>query len=88
MLTSIRANNEGTNMTRLITAAVALLMLTACSDSDWRCVVRGDAMFSMDSSGNIGGAGKGCSCDEMRRFERETFGYVDEDALRSDFGCR
>ena len=68
--------------------ALIALTLPGCSDSDWRCVVRGDAMFSMDGSGNIGGAGKGCSCDEMRRFERETFGYVDEDALRADFGCR
>lgn len=35
----------------------------------------------------IGGAGKGCSCSEIRAFELRTFGEVDEAALKSDFGC-
>jgi hypothetical protein len=44
-------------------------------------------MFSMSSSGEIGGAGKGCSCSEIRAFELRTFGEVDEATLKSDFGC-
>tara|TARA_R110000744_G_C19216717_1_gene546644 strand:- start:34 stop:168 length:135 start_codon:yes stop_codon:yes gene_type:complete len=44
-------------------------------------------MFSMSSSGEIGSAGKGCSCSEIRAFELRTFGEVDEAALKSDFGC-
>ena len=64
-----------------------LIFLTACGGEDWRCVVDGKTMYSVSSSGKIGGAGKGCSCQQMRQFEQQTFGSVDEDALRRDFGC-
>jgi hypothetical protein len=68
--------------------AVLPFLLLSCSDQGWSCVQRGDALFSMSSSGAMGSADKGCSCDEMRSFERRAFGSVDEEALRSDFGCR
>ena len=51
-------------------------------------VQQGDVLLSMSSSGKLGAANKGCSCDEIRSFERLTFGSVDEEALRADFGCR
>jgi hypothetical protein len=73
-------------MRRLI--AMLPFLLFSCSDQVWSCVKQGDTVFSMSSSGAIGAADKGCSCDEMRSFERRTFGSVDEDALRADFGCR
>lgn len=63
------------------------LFLFACS-GDWSCVQQGDTLFSMNSSGQLGSADKGCTCDEIRSFERRVFGSVDEDALRTDFGCR
>jgi hypothetical protein len=62
------------------------LLLISCTE-DWSCVQQGDALFSMSSSGAMGSADKGCSCDEIRSFELRTFGSVDDDALRADFGC-
>jgi hypothetical protein len=73
-------------MRRII--AMLPFLLLSCSDEVWSCVQRDGAMFSMSSSGAMGSADKGCSCDEMRSFERRAFGSVDEEALRSDFGCR
>lgn len=64
------------------------LLLISCNDQEWSCVQQGDTLFSMSSSGALGSADKGCSCDEIRSFELRTFGSVDEDALRADFGCR
>ena len=61
--------------------------LSSCSDNEWYCKTQGQTMFSMSSSGEIGGAEKGCSCSEIRTFELRTFGEVDEAALKSDFGC-
>lgn len=44
-------------------------------------------MYSISSSGKFGGAQKGCSCSQIRSFELKQFGKVDEQALKSDFGC-
>lgn len=44
-------------------------------------------MYSVNSSGEIGAANKGCSCDEIRQFELREFGEADDEALKSDFGC-
>jgi hypothetical protein len=63
------------------------LLLISCTEN-WSCVQQGDTLFSMSSSGAMGSADKGCSCDEIRSFELRTFGSVDEEALRADFGCR
>ena len=72
---------------RALVALGISLFLASCGGDDWRCVIDGKTMYSVSSSGKIGGAGKGCSCQQMRQFELQTFGSVDEEALRSDFGC-
>ena len=72
---------------RVILIAAMAIGLSSCSDNEWYCKTQGRTMFSMSSSGEIGGAGKGCSCSEIRAFELRTFGEVDEAALKSDFGC-
>jgi hypothetical protein len=72
---------------KTIAIIVIAIGLSSCSDNEWYCKTQGQSMFSMSSSGEIGGAGKGCSCSEIRAFELRTFGEVDEDALKSDFGC-
>ena len=72
---------------KLLLLLGTLIFLGACSGEEWRCVADGKTLYSMSSSGKIGGAGKGCSCQQIRQFEQRTFGSVDEDALRSDFGC-
>jgi hypothetical protein len=61
--------------------------LSSCSNETWTCQIRGKTMYSINASGELGGAGKGCSCAEIRLFELRTFGEVDEAALKSDFGC-
>ena len=71
-----------------MTLIALIFALYACDSDTWSCRVEGDAMFSVSDSGALGGAGRGCSCDEMRDFEYRTFGSVDEEALRADFGCR
>jgi hypothetical protein len=68
----------------LITTVV---FLSSCFDDDWRCVTSGKTMYSINSSGKLGGAQKGCSCQQIRSFEMGTFGSVDSAALKSDFGC-
>jgi len=66
----------------------AALCLGACGNSEeWTCTVDGDTMYSRSASGELGSADKGCSCEEIAEFELRTFGEVDEDALKSDFGC-
>jgi hypothetical protein len=62
-------------------------ILAACSGEEWHCKIDGKSLYSVSSSGKLGGAGKGCTCDQIRSFERRTFGSVDEGALNSDFGC-
>lgn len=72
---------------RVLIIIVLAFGLSSCSDNEWYCKTQGQTMFSMSSSGEIGSAGKGCSCSEIRAFELRTFGEVDEAALKSDFGC-
>ena len=64
-----------------------LFALVACSQEEWSCVEDGKSLYSISTLGNLGSADKGCSCDEIREFEFRVFGSVDEDALKSDFGC-
>lgn len=65
-----------------------LLMLASCADQEqWFCKVDGKTMYSISESGKLGSAEKGCSCSQIRSFERSTFGSVDEDAIRNDFNC-
>jgi hypothetical protein len=70
---------------RIIIICVAL-SLASCGE-DWSCTVDGDTMYSVSETGNIGGAGKGCTCQEIRSFELRTFGEIDEGGIKSDFGC-
>lgn len=67
--------------------ATSCILVAACGGEEWSCVVDGKTMYSISSSGKMGSAGKGCSCEEIRNFELRTFGEVDEAALKSDFGC-
>ena len=66
---------------------LGVMLLASCSAEQWTCRVDGKTMYSISSEGNLGSADKGCTCSEIRAFERKTFGEVDEDALRDDFGC-
>jgi hypothetical protein len=65
----------------------ALTSYTSTAGEEWTCKVVGKSMLSVSSSGKLGSADKGCSCEEMRSFELKTFGEVDEEALKRDFGC-
>ena len=56
-------------------------------EDGWRCVERGQNMFSMSDSGELGAAEKGCTCEQMADFEYRVFGEVDFDALKDDHGC-
>ena len=66
---------------------LATVLLIAGCGEDWKCETNGKSMYSISSSGKLGGAAKGCSCDEIRSFELKQFGKVDEEALKRDFGC-
>ena len=61
--------------------------LLSCSQDEWHCRTNGDMMYSQNANGEIGGAQKGCSCEEIRNHELHHFKSVDEQALKSDFGC-
>lgn len=61
--------------------------LLSCSQEEWYCRTNGDMMYSQSASGEIGGAQKGCSCEQIRNHEYKHFKSVDEQALKSDFGC-
>ena len=65
------------------------LLLVSCDDEKWTCTIHesGKIMYSVNTKGELGGAQKGCSCDEMQAFEYDNWGEVDEDALKADFGC-
>ena len=56
-------------------------------EGGWRCVERGQNMFSMSDSGELGAAEKGCTCEQMADFEYRVFGEVDFEALKDDHGC-
>jgi len=64
-----------------------LPLLFSCSQEEWHCRTNGDMMYSQSASGAIRGAQKGCSCEQIRSHEYSHFGSVDEQALKSDFGC-
>ena len=72
---------------RLVFVVLTALVLASCSGDDWLCAEDGKMLFSISLSGKLGSADKGCSCEEMREFELRNFGSVDEEALKSDFGC-
>ena len=61
--------------------------LLSCSQEEWQCRTNGDMMYSQNANGEIGGAQKGCSCEEIRNHELYHFKSVDEQSLKSDFGC-
>lgn len=73
--------------TQVAVALTLTLTLSGCYDEQWFCLRRGNNLISMSESGRIAGASKACNCTDLRAFERERFGYVDEEALRRDFGC-
>jgi hypothetical protein len=62
------------------------LLVVGCSE-DWKCETAEKSMYSVSSSGQIGAADKGCTCEQIKNFELKQFGQVDEDALKRDFGC-
>lgn len=62
------------------------ILVSGCGEN-WSCVSSKGNMYSISDSGKLGSADKGCTCEEMRRFEQRSFGTVDERALKSDFGC-
>jgi len=66
---------------------ILIPLLISCSQEEWYCRTNGDMMYSQSASGEIGGAQKGCSCERIRNHEYKHFRSVDEQALKSDFGC-
>ena len=72
---------------KMVLFVCTVLILVSCSSEEWHCVEKGKTLYSVSASGKPGSADKGCSCQEIRDFEFRTFGSVDEDALKSDFGC-
>ena len=69
-----------------------LPLLFSCSQfEEWHCIANpygdGSQLLSQSASGKLGGAEKGCSCEQIRNNEYKHFGSVDEQALKSDFGC-
>ena len=66
---------------------ILIPFLISCSQEEWSCRTNGDMMYSQNANGEIGGAQKGCSCEEIRNHELYHFKSVDEQALKSDFGC-
>ncbi|ARU28180.1 hypothetical protein [Cellvibrio sp. PSBB006] len=62
------------------------IFLASCGEK-WTCHTKEKTMFSISESGKLGSAEKGCSCEEIRSFELETFGEVDEEGLENDFDC-
>jgi hypothetical protein len=76
-------------MKKIISISLGLALITIISGcgEEWVCQTKGKTMFSMSSSGKIGSADKGCTCNEIRNFELQQFGRVDEEALKNDFGC-
>lgn len=71
---------------RIYVCLSCIILLSSCGEG-WTCQTKGKSMFSISDSGRLGSADKGCSCEQIRSFELEEFGSVDEDALKKDFGC-
>jgi outer membrane lipoprotein SlyB len=70
----------------VVSVFIAALTLYGCGET-WSCETNGKSMYSKSSSGQIGGASKGCSCEKIRSFELKQSGELDEQALKKDFGC-
>ena len=76
------------SLTRIVVAITGIFLLGACGGGEWTCRIDGEAMYSVNlETGDLGGAQRGCSCEQIRSFEQQVFGEVDEEALRRDFGC-
>jgi hypothetical protein len=73
-------------MKKVVSVFLAALTLYGCGET-WSCETNNKSMYSISSSGKIGSAAKGCSCEEIHSFELKQFGEVDEQALKKDFGC-
>ena len=71
---------------KLLTIFLMMTLLQGCGET-WHCVERGKTLLSISESGQLGSADKGCTCDQLREFEYRVFGEIDEEALKSDFGC-
>ena len=75
-------------LTRSVVAITGTFLLGICWGGEWTCRIQGDAMYSVNlEARELGGAQRGCSCGQIRSFEQQQFGEVDEEALRRDFGC-
>ena len=74
-------------MFRLYLVCLATLVSSCSNEEKWHCKIEGQTMYSVSESGQIGGAQKGCTCDQIRSFEKKSFGEVDNQALKNDFGC-
>jgi len=74
---------------KIIVTLTTLVFLASCGDNseNWSCQTSGKSMYSISTSGELGSADKGCSCNQIRAFELEQFGEVDEVALKADFRC-
>lgn len=71
-----------------VISSCAILIVVACGENEeWYCRTEGESMYSVSASGELGSAKNGCSCEQIRSFELRTFGEVDEEALKNDFGC-
>lgn len=55
--------------------------------TEWRCVEKGQNMFSISDRGEIGPAEEACTCTGMADFERRNWGRVDYAGLNKDHGC-
>jgi len=80
---------EGTiRLRRIVVAITGTFLLEACWGGEWACRIQGDAMYSVNlETGELGGAQRVCSCGQIRSFEQQQFGEVDEETLCRDFGC-
>ena len=73
-------------MKKLLLLLLSIFLLS-CSQEKWSCFVDGKDMWSVSENGGIGPANYGCSCDDIRNHAIKNWGYVDEEAMKSDFGC-
>jgi hypothetical protein len=74
-------------MKTLFLIALSMSLFGCADNSGWLCKVEEKTMYSVNKDGLMGSAEKGCSCDDMREFEQQFFGSVDEQALQKDHGC-
>ena len=70
----------------IIFFGVIILFYRSCSE-EWQCIIDGDIMYSKSNKGNLGGAEKGCSCNQIYQFEYKIWGEVNTYNLNKKFGC-